>query len=117
EVCNYLDDDCDGTTDDGFADADSGLYVNDQNCGICNRSCDGAIAFASDTACALVDGAPACIAEACEGGYFIPLQTRQACVAIGGGATCSSCFGDLNCVDLPDGKCELLDGDYHCTAG
>lgn len=116
ELCNYLDDDCDGVPDDGFR-AESGLYLDDDNCGVCGNSCDGKIPFATATACAEVDGKAVCIATGCEAGYFIPIETKQACVPRGGGFLCSSCFGDENCLDLPDGRCELLDGEYHCTQG
>ena len=38
ETCNYLDDDCNGTTDDGFRDA-SGIYNADADCGACGIDC------------------------------------------------------------------------------
>ncbi|MCC6624227.1 MAG: hypothetical protein IT385_23450 [Deltaproteobacteria bacterium] len=117
EVCDYRDEDCNGQVDDGFRDPETGLYIDDDNCGVCGSSCEGTIAFATATECAVVSGAAACIATSCEAGYFIPIQTQRACVPRGGGFSCSSCFGDDNCLDLPDGRCELLDGSYHCTRG
>jgi hypothetical protein len=116
ESCNYADDDCDGVVDDGYAD-EAGRYVADAHCGVCGNACDGKIAFATDTSCALVDGAATCIASACEAGYFVPVQTQRACVPIAGGAQCGACFGDQGCADLEDGRCELLDGAYRCTRG
>ena len=116
ETCNYLDDDCDGATDEAFRDAE-GRYVSDGDCGVCGNTCTGKIAFATATTCAVVDDAAACIATACAAGYFIPIQTQQACVPLGGGFECSSCFGDPNCSGLTDGRCELLDGGYRCTRG
>ena len=38
EQCNLVDDNCDGTVDEGFADA-SGLYRTDENCGKCGNNC------------------------------------------------------------------------------
>jgi hypothetical protein len=117
ERCNYLDDNCDGPADEIFRDAFTGLYLDPDHCGLCNNRCAGRIPFATATTCAIEGDEPSCVATACESGYFIPDETRKACVPLGAGFPCSPCFGDLNCTDLPDGRCERLDGGSFCTRG
>ena len=56
EACNYGDDDCDGQTDEGFAD-ELGRYVSDGDCGVCGNDCSGFFPNAV-SGCALQDGAP-----------------------------------------------------------
>ena len=62
--CDYQDDDCDGSVDEGFVDA-AGRYVTLANCGACGTDC-----------AALWDPSP-------EAFGVVPL-----CVAAGGGAQC-----------------------------
>lgn len=85
ETCNYLDDDCDGETDDGFRVG--GRYVADTGCGNCFTNCveifDRPNAFGT---CDTAPETPTCRME-CDPNYF-----------------------DLNAV--PDDGCEfLLDSD------
>ena len=115
ETCNYQDDDCDGAIDDGFRDPASGAYVNDEHCGVCNNSCEGTIAFAVSTACAMVGSKAQCVATACEGGYFLPADGPQICIPLSGGFECSPCVGDGNCTDVTGGACTKLDGASYCT--
>ena len=115
ETCNYQDDNCDGVVDDGFRDAVTGTYVGDDNCGVCGNACEGTIAFAVSTACALVGPKASCVATACDPGYFLPTEGPQICVPLSGGFECSPCVGDGNCTDLPDGVCTKLDGASYCT--
>ncbi len=115
ELCNYVDEDCDGVVDQTFRDAESGEYLSYEHCGLCNNSCEGKIPFATETACALVNGKAGCIAVTCAVGYAIPAQTNQACVPVGGGTDCSPCLGDATCEDLPGGQCEALEGGNYCT--
>ncbi len=62
EVCNYLDDDCDGQTDEDFKDA-QGNYNWSVHCGACNQSCEYSNAQGT-----CVDGE--CQVGACLDGYF-----------------------------------------------
>ncbi len=63
ETCNNLDDDCDGTTDEGFD-----LTSDPQNCGACGNVCQFAHAFPG---CAIPPGmtAPACNIDQCQAGF------------------------------------------------
>jgi len=38
EMCDYLDNDCDGVVDSGFVD-ETGRYVTDEHCGSCGNDC------------------------------------------------------------------------------
>jgi len=116
ETCNYLDDNCNGSVDEAFRDTETGFYVADDHCGLCNSTCAGRVPFATATTCAIENGAPACIALTCQAGYYIPPETRQACIpAAGGGTDCSPCFGDNTCGGLPGGTCQMIDGTRRCA--
>ena len=52
------DDNCDGVVDEDFVD-DLGLYVADDNCGLCGNSCVDLVPNAT-TACVVVDDVPQC---------------------------------------------------------
>ena len=68
ELCNYLDDDCDGQTDDGFRV--EGRYVADTGCGNCFTDCvsifDRPNAFG---VCNTEPALPSCVMR-CDPGYF-----------------------------------------------
>ena len=116
EVCNYLDDDCDGAVDDPWR-TEEGLYVADEHCGTCGSSCLGAIPFATQTGCSVVNGRPSCVALACAPGYFTSPESPLACLPITAGSECSPCLADASCANLHEGRCTELDGGRVCTRG
>jgi len=51
EECNGRDDDCDGATDEGFVDAETGLYRTVDDCGGCGVACADVFPSAAATRC------------------------------------------------------------------
>ena len=115
EACNGKDDDCDGSVDEDFKDPPTGLYVDDDHCGLCDFACDGAVLFATETECQLLSGKPTCVALACDEGYFTPPGSPGLCVPIAEGLACSPCSADAHCASLVGGKCETIGGGTYCT--
>ncbi|MFT5431241.1 MAG: hypothetical protein ACI9OJ_001920, partial [Myxococcota bacterium] len=132
DVCNGLDDDCNGIIDDGFL-AD-GLYSQDEHCGVCGAACADALPEATG-ACAIVDEAPVCVIDSCDAGLApisniecVPValglcdscssdadcQSWQTCTDIGAGTFCSfTCSEDAPCPEgfaCSDGSCTLESG-------
>ncbi len=114
ELCNNLDDNCDGDVDEPFKDAATGLYATDEHCGLCNFSCAGAILFASDTACRIDLGEAYCAVLACEPGYYQPPDSDRLCIPENA-TDCSPCAQDEHCEALAGGLCEPSDGGRFCT--
>jgi len=114
EVCNYQDDDCDGQTDQTFRDEATGLYVNFDHCGSCNISCEGAILFATQTACQIQGASAVCIALECQGDYLLA-ENRRACLPRSGAYDCSRCLDDTQCESLAGGRCEQFADGRFCT--
>ncbi|MBM4370537.1 MAG: hypothetical protein FJ098_02735, partial [Deltaproteobacteria bacterium] len=115
DVCNGLDDDCDGVPDDDFASVvpqtDPPMLVYHKSllhCGGCGVPC-AAVPPATATAC-IADGAQAlCVVTACgegyvlsDGGVCLPLPTANLCLPC---AADAQCLGPTDqCVDYPDGS-------------
>ncbi|MGM0575835.1 MAG: MopE-related protein [Myxococcota bacterium] len=115
ETCNGQDDDCDGEIDEDFVDPDSGQLVNDEHCGVCGQSCDGAILFSDETTCQLEDGAAVCVALSCDVGYVTPPETNRVCIPEGGGIDCTPCTEDSQCSGIEGGVCEPIGTGMYCT--
>ena len=106
ELCNYLDDDCDGVVDDPFVQ--DGRYLDDENCGGCGNSCVDAVPNGS-ASCGLFGDAATCLVTACDEG-FVQLNAFS-CVARPA-ILCLPCEGDDDCLG---GSC-YDDGDSaFCT--
>ncbi len=101
EMCNGLDDDCNGGIDDPFVDA-VGRYVHVEHCGACGKDCAKVIANAVETACEIIDGAPQCRAVACAEGYFV-YGDGLACLALPANL-CLPCAEDRDCM-APNSRC------------
>jgi hypothetical protein len=138
EACNVADDDCDGAVDEDFLDG--GLYLQDNHCGDCDRSCAGAYPNGL-AACRLQFGAAVCVFLRCADGFVLEEGTcvrdgaedcgpcrvdgdchaGLACVTLGAGAFClrpcdpaaPACPGDLACLSVAGGAapaCVRADG-------
>lgn len=95
ERCNGRDDNCDGTTDEGFATEVGGVLVYDQSvahCGACNYACP-AIAHGTPTCDA---GEARCIVASCEEGYM-PGPGNATCVPVPRANQCAPCNTDADC--------------------
>lgn len=62
EVCNYLDDDCDGEVDNGFD-----LTTDPENCGVCGRVCS---LLHAESTCEEDGDSASCVVTTCEPGWY-----------------------------------------------
>ncbi|NMC70313.1 MAG: hypothetical protein GYA57_09640, partial [Myxococcales bacterium] len=69
ETCNYLDDDCDGTVDDGYVNA-GGVYYQNTNCGACGIDCTSIYGLPGAYGTCQVSGSSATCVMNCSSGYF-----------------------------------------------
>ncbi len=106
ETCNGVDDDCDGSTDEGFTNAD-GKPQSLLHCGACGVACPVPASLGTAVTCTVADagpsaGSPAC-AWSCLAGWY------DADGIAGTGCECKAQPG----ADLPDGvdqDCDGVDG-------
>jgi hypothetical protein len=80
ETCNYLDDDCDGTVDDGFRNALTLAYDQTANCGTCGTDCNALYAGANSSGMCSIDGAtPQCVMVCDPGSADLDNSTLDGC--------------------------------------
>ncbi|MBI5490876.1 MAG: hypothetical protein HY905_26325 [Deltaproteobacteria bacterium] len=102
EICDWLDNDCDGLTDEGFTAAD-GTYSLADNCGACGVVCEDVFPSAEATECRLESDEYRCAIVECPVGQH----------AAGAGA----CIPDLDPLCFPcvrDGDCSLYSDGALC---
>lgn len=124
EICNGVDDDCDGEVDEDFKNAE-GKYASLTDCGACFKTCLDIFPHATP-ACDASQVIPRCVVAQCDEGYY-KLNDYQ-CIPIGH-TICETCVVDADCLgpgarclDFPDGKycanrCESDDEcppNFHC---
>jgi hypothetical protein len=133
ELCNHIDDDWDGVTDDPFID-DQGRYDTVDNCGDCG------IPTADEVACSTASGKARCEITACADGFHLvgtslctadegvlcmPCETDAQCAQADPNSLCVTLpGGDRRCGMVCDGSesscpagfaCESFDGDLQCV--
>ena len=106
ETCNYLDDNCDGLTDETFKD-DTGRYSSYDNCGQCGVSCAGRVPFAKTVICDRTKATPGCAVVECERGY---LKVNDLVCAPEISSLCVPCTEDANCGSAGADKCLAMGG-------
>jgi hypothetical protein len=112
EECNYVDDNCDGQTDEDFKAR--GLYATLEHCGGCGNDCRHLIPHVVEAACVVApeDSDVSCRAVTCEPGYF-PYQDGLVCLALPA-TLCRPCTVDEDCVG-PGSRClDLGHGEKAC---
>ncbi len=107
ETCDYLDEDCDGQTDEDFRDLTGRIGVF-EHCGACGESCEGRFAHATETRCLVpadVSASPRCVVERCAEGYVRVSETSCARPI---DLLCAPCLTDSVCGGPAD-RCLALD--------
>jgi len=103
ETCDYVDEDCDGSTDEDFRTGTK--YTDLENCGYCGNDCDS---YGYDNAAAFCDTAPSTPScdYTCDSGYF------DANGDDADGCECYFISSDDEPFDGIDADCDGSDGDH-----
>lgn len=115
DVCDGLDNNCDGTADEDFKDA-NGDYGLVEHCGGCSLTCEGRFGPSAKTVDCVIDAgqAPRCIVTECEPGYELVDETL--CVPLISNI-CQGCAADSDCdATSPGSVCTSITDNIGNTA-
>ena len=108
EACDFIDNDCDGQTDEAFTD-EFGAWTLPQHCGTCGNDCFDKFDHGTGV-CGGSPDSPVCVVESCDPDY-IKLNDYQ-CV-LPPDVSCQPCTKDAACYG---GSCIALDGQSVCVS-
>ena len=103
EVCDAIDNDCNGTVDEGYLNPGTGKYDTDANCGQCGNNCTLLSFDNASGVCDTDKAVPDCRMECGPGYSDVNANPNDGC----------ECFY-VGAVDLPDGidqNCDGVDGE------
>jgi len=87
ELCNALDDDCDGRTDEGFLDQGTNQYQQDTACGSCAVDCTVLFGLPNASGHCVVTGSPQCTMTCDPNAFDLDAAVTNGCeLQLDGGA-------------------------------
>ncbi|MEO1266719.1 MAG: MopE-related protein [Myxococcota bacterium] len=112
ELCDLIDNDCDGEVDEDFRNAD-GVLSSSAHCGVCGNNCDIRFDLAAETECAVDDqGQAQCVIAACIPGYTLAGPTT--CLPLAS-SLCQPCQSDDACNPEVGDRCIVYgEGQQFC---
>ena len=103
DVCDSVDNDCDGSVDEAYKDPDTGKYTTAAHCGQCNNSCELLDFANANGACDASPPIPACTMVCKPGFVDVNDNPNDGCECTVVGALDKPYGGDANC-DGVDGE-------------
>ena len=118
EVCNGVDDNCNGLVDDGLMDG-LGHYVSARACGSCAADCfamlknllsDGGVVLDGAASCVLSNGERVCVPQRCAPGFFPSPAGAPVVCERAASSQCRPCTTSGDCL-VPGDTCVVMGTD------